>query len=193
LIILNRLRVDRTAPYIFLGIAMWVFVLQSGVHATLAGVAVALTVPLKRRDGSDFIQALEEGLHPYVKFLILPLFAFTNAGIPLAGFSLATLTQSLPLGIMAGLVLGKPIGIMLAIGCCVLLGFAKLPERATWAHMLGVACLAGIGFTMSLFIGTLAFNSSDQIDAVRVGVIAGSILSTLFGLSVLWVGSRSTS
>ncbi len=193
LIVLNRLKVDRTAPYVFFAIAMWVFVLQSGVHATLAGVAVALTIPLKRRDGSDFIHGLEEALHPYVKFLILPLFAFANAGIPLAGFSLATVMQSVPLGITAGLVLGKPIGIVAAVVAGVALGAAKLPEQATWVHVIGVACLAGIGFTMSLFIGTLAFNSPEQIDAVRVGVIAGSVLSSLFGLSVLWLGSRNSS
>ncbi len=190
LIGLNRFRVDRTAPYVFLGVVMWACVLQSGVHATLAGVAVALTIPLKRRDGSDFIHALEEGLHPYVKFLILPLFAFANAGIPLSGFSLATFTESLPLGITAGLVVGKPVGIVLAVACCVLAGFAKLPERATWPDMAGVGCLAGIGFTMSLFIGTLAFSDAGQIDAVRLGVIAGSIVSTLLGLGVLLVGSR---
>ena len=193
LIVLNRLKVDRTAPYVFFGIAMWVFVLQSGVHATLAGVAVALTIPLKRGDGSDFIHGLEEALHPYVKFLILPLFAFANAGIPLAGFSLATVMQSVPLGITAGLVLGKPIGIVAAVVAGVAVGAAKLPEQATWLHVVGVACLAGIGFTMSLFIGTLAFNSPEQIDAVRVGVIAGSVLSSLFGLSVLWLGSRNSS
>ncbi len=167
LVVLNRLRIDRTAPYIFLGFAMWVFVLKSGVHATLAGVALAMTIPLLRRDGSDFIHALEEGLHPYVKFLILPLFAFANAGIPLAGLSLDSLTCSLPLGIAAGLVLGKPLGIVLAVIACVSLGLAKLPERATWTHMVGVGCLAGIGFTMSLFIGTLAFDTPAQIDAVR--------------------------
>jgi Na+:H+ antiporter, NhaA family len=193
LIALNRLKVDKTAPYIFLGIAMWVFVLRSGVHATLAGVAVALTIPLKRNDGSDFIHTLEESLHPYVKFLILPLFAFANAGIPLSGFSLDTLKQSLPLGIAAGLVLGKPVGIMLAVAACVSLGFAKLPDRATWVHMLGVACLAGIGFTMSLFIGTLAFNDPAEIDAVRVGVIAGSLVSTLLGLSVLFLNLNRSS
>ena len=110
LVVLNRLRIDRTAPYIFLGFAMWVFVLKSGVHATLAGVALAMTIPLLRRDGSSFIHALEEGLHPYVKFLILPLFAFANAGIPLAGLSMDALTSPLPLGIAAGLVVGKPIG-----------------------------------------------------------------------------------
>ena len=192
LVVLNCVMVDRTAPYIFFGIAMWVFVLKSGVHATLAGVALAMTIPLLRRDGTSFIHALEEGLHPYVKFLILPLFAFTNAGIPLAGLSIDSLTSPLPLGIAAGLVLGKPIGILLAAIACVVLGLAKLPEQATWAHMIGVGCLAGIGFTMSLFIGTLAFDGPTQIDAVRVGVIAGSIVSTLLGLIILWLGSRKS-
>jgi NhaA family Na+:H+ antiporter len=190
LVVLNRLRIDRTAPYIFLGFAMWVFVLKSGVHATLAGVALAMTIPLLRRDGSNFIHALEEGLHPYVKFLILPLFAFANAGIPLAGLSMDSLAAPLPLGIAMGLVAGKPLGIALAVFACVSLGLAKLPERATWPHMIGVGCLAGIGFTMSLFIGTLAFNTSAQIDAVRLGVIAGSVVSTLLGLTILWLGSR---
>lgn len=190
LVALNRLRIDRTAPYIFLGFAMWVFVLKSGVHATLAGVALAMTIPLLRRDGSNFIHALEEGLHPYVKFLILPLFAFANAGIPLAGLSMDSLTAPLPLGIAAGLVLGKPLGILLAVFACVSLGLAKLPEEATWTHVVGVGCLAGIGFTMSLFIGTLAFDTPAQIDAVRLGVIAGSVLSTILGLAILWLGSR---
>jgi Na+:H+ antiporter, NhaA family len=192
LVILNRLRIDRTAPFIFLGFAMWVFVLKSGVHATLAGVALAMAIPLLRRDGSNFIHALEEGLHPYVKFLILPLFAFANAGIPLAGLSMDSLTSPLPLGIAAGLVLGKPIGILLAVIACVSLGFAKLPERATWTHVAGVGCLAGIGFTMSLFIGTLAFHTPAEIDAVRIGVIAGSIISTMLGLAILWLGSRKS-
>jgi NhaA family Na+:H+ antiporter len=190
LIVLNRLRIDRTAPYIFLGFAMWVLVLKSGVHATLAGVALAMTIPLLRRDGSNFIHALEEGLHPYVKFLILPLFAFANAGIPLAGLSMDSLAAPLPLGIAMGLVAGKPLGIALAVLACVSLGLAKLPERATWTHMIGVGCLAGIGFTMSLFIGTLAFNTPAQIDAVRLGVIAGSVVSTILGLGILWLGSR---
>jgi Na+:H+ antiporter, NhaA family len=192
LIALNRMRIDRTALYVFLGLAMWACVLQSGVHATLAGVAVALTIPLKKNDGSDFIHHIEEGLHPYVKFLILPLFAFANAGIPLSGFSLNTLTQSLPLGITAGLVFGKPFGIMFAVAACIWLGFAKLPDRATWVHVFGVACLAGIGFTMSLFIGTLAFSSVENIDAVRVGVISASIISTLVGLGILFSSSRSS-
>ena len=190
LIILNSLRIDRTAPYLFFGIAMWVCVLESGVHATLSGVALAMAIPLSRSDGSGFIHALEEGLHPYVNFLILPLFAFANAGIPLAGLSMDALTSSLPLGIAAGLLIGKPLGISLAVFACVSLGLAKLPERANWLHMIGVGCLAGIGFTMSLFIGTLAFDAPAQIDAVRLGVIAGSVLSTILGLAILWLGSR---
>ena len=185
LVALNRMGVNRAAPYIFVGFAMWVFVLKSGVHATLAGVALAMTIPLLRGDGSNLIHSLEEALHPYVKFLILPLFAFANAGIPLSGFSLENMTASVPLGIATGLVLGKPLGILLAVGACVALGIATLPERATWPHILGVGCLAGIGFTMSLFIGTLAFTTPEQIGAVRVGVIAGSIVSTLLGLAIL--------
>ena len=192
LVVLNRLRVDRTAPYIFLGFAMWVFVLKSGVHATLAGVALAMTIPLLRRDGSNFIHALEEGLHPYVKFLILPLFAFANAGIPLAGLSMDSLAAPMPLGIAAGLVLGKPLGILLAAIACTSLGLSKLPEQASWTHLIGVGCLAGIGFTMSLFIGTLAFNTPAQIDAVRIGVIAGSIISIGLGLAILRPRSRKT-
>jgi Na+:H+ antiporter, NhaA family len=190
LVTLNRMGVSRIAPYVFLGFAMWVFVLKSGVHATLAGVALAMTIPLLRQDGSNLIHALEEGLHPYVKFLILPMFAFANAGIPLSGFSLENLTSSVPLGIAAGLVLGKPIGILLAVAACVAAGLATLPERATWLHILGVGCLAGIGFTMSLFIGTLAFTTPEQIDAVRVGVIAGSIVSTLLGLAILLLSGQ---
>ena len=189
LLAFNWLKVDRPSLYVLLGLAMWICVLQSGLHATLTGVAVALTIPLRRRDGTPLIHALEEGIHPYVKFLILPLFAFANAGIPLSGFLLASLAQSLPLGITAGLVVGKPLGIMLAITACVSLGFARLPERSTWIQMLGVACLAGIGFTMSLFIGTLAFATHQEIEAVRVGVIAGSVLATLLGLVVLWLSS----
>jgi Na+:H+ antiporter, NhaA family len=192
LIALNRLRIDRTAPYIFFGFAMWVFVLESGVHATLSGVALAMTIPLLRKDGSNFIHALEEGLHPYVKFLILPLFAFANAGIPLSGLSMDSLTSPVPLGIASGLILGKPIGILLAVAACASLGLARLPERATWIQMIGVGCLAGIGFTMSLFIGTLAFHTPTEIDAVRVGVIAGSIISTMLGLAILWLGSRKS-
>jgi NhaA family Na+:H+ antiporter len=189
LLAFNRLHVSRAAPYIFVGFAMWVFVLKSGVHATLAGVALGLLIPLNRKGGSALVHALEEGLHPYVKFIILPLFAFANAGIPLDGLTLANLLQPLPLAIAAGLVIGKPLGIMAAVGAARLTGLARLPDGCTTVHMLGVACLAGIGFTMSLFIGSLAFASVEHADAVRAGVMAGSVLSTVLGLSVLFAAS----
>jgi len=191
LIVLNRLKVSRIAPYIFIGIAMWLFVLKSGIHATLAGVALAMTVPLNRKDGSALIHAVEEGLHPYVKFAILPLFAFANAGVPLDGFSLATLLDPLPLAIGAGLVIGKPIGILLAVMGAVLFGIARLPEEVGWRHIAGVGFLAGIGFTMSLFIGMLAFEDDVHAAGVRFGVIAGSLISILAGSAILAAGRRS--
>ena len=190
LVVLNRFHVSRPAVYVLVGLAMWVFVLKSGVHATLAGVALALTIPLNKRDGSPFVHALEEGLHPYVKFLILPLFAFANAGLPLDGFSAAKLGESLPLGIVAGLVVGKPLGILLAAVVGVKGGFARLPEGCNWLHVAGVGCLAGIGFTMSLFIGGLAFSGPDLMAAVRVGVIAGSVISTALGVAILLAAVR---
>jgi NhaA family Na+:H+ antiporter len=164
---------------------MWVCVLKSGVHATLDGVALAFMIPLRRRDGSDFVHELEQALQPYVKYFILPLFAFANAGIPLDGFNPRRLTESLPLGIAAGLALGKPLGILGAIALAVRQGVARLPEGCTWRHMIGVGCLAGIGFTMSLFIGSLAFESHELATSVRVGVIAGSLVSTAVGVLVL--------
>jgi NhaA family Na+:H+ antiporter len=189
-ILFNRFKVDRTALYMMAGFVMWVLVLKSGVHATLAGVALAFTIPLHRRDGSHFLHALEEGLHPYVKFFILPLFAFANAGIPLDGFSLAALSQPVPLGIAAGLVLGKPIGILGVSAVLILSRIARLPEGANWAQLAGTSCLAGIGFTMSLFIGSLAFDSVDMNNAVRAGVIAGSLISTIIGMAILALASK---
>jgi len=136
--------------------------------------------------------ALEEGLHPYVKFLVLPLFAFANAGIPLDGFSLQNIMQPLPLGIAAGLVIGKPAGVLLAIVAATSLGLAKLPENCRMVHMVGVGCLAGVGFTMSLFIGSLAFESHELANAVRVGVITGSLIATALGLAVLFsIGGKN--
>jgi NhaA family Na+:H+ antiporter len=190
LLLLNRLHVSRTAFYVAIGIAMWTFVLESGVHATLAGVAVAMTVPLNRQSGEPFIHSLEEALHPYVSFLILPLFAFANAGIPLVGIGIGSLTSTLPMGIALGLIIGKPLGILAVCAATVRLGFARLPDDVDWLHMLGVGCLAGIGFTMSLFIGSLAFDGAAQAIAVRIGVICGSLVSTFLGLAILLAASR---
>jgi NhaA family Na+:H+ antiporter len=190
IILLNRMHVSRLAPYIFLGIALWVFVVKSGVHATLAGVALGLLIPLKRKDGSPMIESVEEGLHPYVKFLILPIFAFVNAGVPLAGLNFAYLLTSVPFGIAAGLVIGKPLGVMVACFAVIKSGIGRLPDGVTWRHMLGVSALAGIGFTMSLFIGTLAFKDPALADAVRLGVITGSLISAALGAAILLTSPR---
>ena len=184
----NRMGGGRTGIFILGGILMWLFVLKSGVHATLACVALALLIPLRRGDGTSPLHELEHGLHPYVKFAILPLFAFANAGLPFDGFSLANLAQPLPFGIIAGLTLGKPVGIMLAVLLLVGTKLAKLPEGVNWRYMLGVSCLAGIGFTMSLFIGSLAFADAGLNAEVRVGVVAASLLSMALGLGIMWPG-----
>ncbi len=191
LTICNRAGVEHNGVYVLIGIILWLFVLKSGVHATLAGVALGLYIPLKRSDGSTMALGLETAIHPYVKFLILPLFAFANAGLPLDGFSLTNLSQGIPLGAAAGLLMGKPIGIMLTCALIIALDLAKLPDGASWRHMLGVSFLAGIGFTMSLFIGSLAFGDPVVEAQVRVGVIAGSILSIGAGLAILFSARRS--
>ncbi|WP_282181977.1 Na+/H+ antiporter NhaA [Aliiroseovarius marinus] len=187
---LNRMGVQRVAPYLIIGVFMWVFVLKSGVHATLAGVLIALTIPLKAKDGDKaLLYKLEHELHPWVAFLILPVFAFANAGVSLQGISFSDLMQPLPLGIAAGLFLGKQIGVFGATWIGVKSGLARLPEGVTWHHVYGVACLTGVGFTMSLFIGSLAFGADETMNAVRLGVISGSILSGLVGFAVLRTAS----
>ena len=172
------------------GVFLWVCVLKSGVHATLAGVAIGLAIPLRGPAADDSpLRSLEHALHPWVIYAILPLFAFANAGVPLTGLSLAALLAPLPLGIAAGLFVGKQIGVFAATWVMVRLGFAKLPQGASWLQIYGVALLTGIGFTMSLFIGTLAFDSVAENTAVRIGVLAGSLLSALAGYAVLrWAG-----
>ena len=183
---LNCMGVQRTAPYLLVGIVMWVFVLKSGVHATLAGVLIALTIPLKPKDGDDaLLYKMEHGLHPWVAFLILPVFAFANAGVNFTGIGIDDLLQPLTLGIAVGLFLGKQIGVFLATWIGVKSGIAQLPGNITWRHVYGVACLTGVGFTMSLFIGSLAFGAADEMNAVRLGVVLGSVLSGLFGYVLL--------
>lgn len=188
---INRLGVERIGVYLLIGLLLWLCVLKSGVHATLAGVALGLLIPMKRKNGSSPLLELEHALHPYVKFLILPLFAFANAGLSLNGFSIESLMRDVPFGIIAGLVVGKPVGILLATALLVFTGLAKLPEKASWRHIIGVSCLAGIGFTMSLFIGSLAFADAAMEAQVRVGVIVGSLISIFLGLAVLFSGQTS--
>jgi NhaA family Na+:H+ antiporter len=192
LVALNLCRVSRAAPYVVVGVFLWVCVLKSGVHATLAGVAIGLAIPLRGQAGDDSpLRSLEHALHPWVTYAILPLFAFANAGVPLAGLSLAALLAPLPLGIAAGLFVGKQVGVFAATWLVVRLGFASLPPGAGWLQIYGVALLTGIGFTMSLFIGTLAFDTAAENIAVRIGVLTGSLLSALAGYLVLHVaGAR---
>ncbi|MFM0220465.1 Na+/H+ antiporter NhaA [Paraburkholderia dipogonis] len=183
LIALNLLKITRIAPYVIVGVILWVFVLKSGVHATLAGVAVAFAVPLKTMDaqGHAPLHQLEHNLHPWVAFGVLPIFAFANAGVSFAGVTLTALAEPLPLGIAAGLFVGKLAGVFGASAVLVRLGLARLPEGASWLQLVGVAALCGVGFTMSLFIGSLAFEGPEYFTALRLGVIAGSTLSGVTG------------
>jgi NhaA family Na+:H+ antiporter len=191
LTVLNRRGEERLPVYLALGLLLWVFVLKSGVHATLAGVALALTVPLRSTRGRPDdphspLHVLEHALHPWVAFLIVPIFGFANAGVSLAGISLAALLAPVPLGIAAGLFVGKQIGVFLTTFVAVKLGWADRPEDATWPQVFGVALFCGIGFTMSLFIGLLAFPTSPALqDEVKIGVLMGSLLSALVGTLVL--------
>ncbi|MBV8590877.1 MAG: Na+/H+ antiporter NhaA [Acetobacteraceae bacterium] len=185
LALLNLAGVTRRAPYLLIGTALWVCVLKSGVHATLAGVATGLAIPLRAADGSSPLQDLEHDLHPWVAYGILPVFAFTNAGINLAGVTFATLADPVHLGVELGLLIGKPVGVLAVIWLAMRLGLGRLPEGVTQAHMRGLAVLTGIGFTMSLFIGTLAFPAEGSNIDVRLSVLLGSVLSALGGYLLL--------
>ena len=187
LLAMNRLGVGRTAPYVFVGVILWVCVLKSGVHATLAGVATALLIPMHGKGGNPMVEKIEHDLAPYVGFLVMPLFAFANAGVSLAGLGFDAFLQPLPLGIILGLVIGKQIGVIGGAILAVRALKARLPENVNWAHIYGIACLAGIGFTMSLFIGTLAFEDEAHAVGVRLGVIGGSLISGVLGYFVLLV------
>lgn len=187
LISLNRAGVVRIAPYVLVGAFVWVCVLKSGVHATLAGVVTALAIPL-RGSGADApspLQQTEHKLHPWVAFMVLPVFAFANAGVSFEGITPAGLLEPIPLGIALGLLIGKPLGILALSYLAVRTGLARLPQDVDWLQLAGVGCLAGVGFTMSLFIGGLAFETSEQLNAVRLGVLAGSLLSGTLGFLIL--------
>lgn len=187
LFLLNRFHIRSITPYVLLGIVMWVCVLKSGVHATLAGVITALFIPIKGASEEDHspLLKLEHGLHPWVSFLIVPLFAFANAGVSFEGMSLSALATPLTLGVAAGLFFGKQIGVLLLAFLAVKLRIARLPEGLNWLHIYGLSLITGIGFTMSLFIGTLAFSSLEMMNDVRLGVLVGSTLSALAGVGIL--------
>ena len=184
---MNRLGVTRTSSYILLGVLLWVAVLKSGVHATLAGVLIAFCIPMRGEGGDSPLSELEHNLHGPVAFAILPIFAFANAGLALGGMSLADLAHPVTLGVVLGLFVGKPIGILLFVGIALLLRLVTLPEQVNWGQLLGTAFACGIGFTMSLFIAGLAFQhgSGDYFAGDRLGILLGSVLSALAALAVL--------
>lgn len=181
----GRMRIASAIPYVLLTLVMWVFVLKSGVHATLAGVTAAMMVPMVARDGTQLVEKFEHGLHPWVAFVIIPIFGFANAGVALGGISPADLLAPLPLGIALGLLIGKQIGIVGFAWIAVKTGLAQLPEGVSWAKIYGLSLLAGIGFTMSLFIGNLAFTDPAMIDAVKIGVLSGSLVAAVAGFLIL--------
>ncbi len=187
LFILNRAGVRRADLYIVIGLAIWVCVLKSGIHATLAGVLTALAIPMKNRDGSPLAGALEHALHPWVAFVVLPTFAFVNAGVSLAGVTLGSLLDSVTLGIAAGLVIGKAIGVFGTSWVMIRTGMAAAPAGASLRQLFGVCVLCGIGFTMSLFIGALAFEGlqTDFETQLKIGVLAGSLLAGILGVLIV--------
>ncbi|MDT8343016.1 MAG: Na+/H+ antiporter NhaA [Thermohalobaculum sp.] len=190
---LNLAGFKRKAPFILIGIFLWVCVLKSGVHATLAGVALGFAIPMgKDHEGRSPLKTIEHGLHPYVAYFVMPIFAFANAGVPLGGLTLADLTAPLTLAIALGLFAGKQIGVFGCAWGAIRLGLAEPPRDATLMQLYGVALLAGIGFTMSLFIGTLAFADPAHQNAVRLGVLAGSLMSGIVGSVVLARATAAT-
>jgi NhaA family Na+:H+ antiporter len=197
LVVLNRRGVTTLVPYLLLGVALWAFVLRSGVHATLAGVILALTIPIKTTPGAPEarpeespLHRLEHALEKPVAFLVVPIFGFANAGVSFAGFTLGVLAEPVTLGVGAGLIFGKLIGVFGAVFLLVRTGIVDLPAGASWPQVLGVAFLCGIGFTMSLFIGGLAFEDPEMLGRVKLGILAGSILAGTIGYLLLRFSKR---
>jgi len=192
LLILNKFGVKKFIPYLIIGALMWFFTYKSGIHATIAGVLLASTIPhrVKDKDFSLLIK-IEHAISPYVAFLIMPIFAFANAGVSLAGLSFSSLLEPVPLGILLGLFVGKQVGVMVLSYLAVKLGAAQMPDNSSWLSLYGVSILTGVGFTMSLFVGNLAFAGSiHYMDGVKIGVLSGSLLSTIFGYFLLLYASK---
>jgi len=183
LLILNKFNIKKFLPYLIVGIVLWDFTHNSGIHATIAGVLLAMTIPhrKKEKDFSLLIQ-IEHSISPYVAFGIMPLFAFANAGVSLEGLSISSLMDKVPLGIVLGLFVGKQLGVFIFSFISIKLKIAQMPNNTSWYNFYGVGVLTGIGFTMSLFVGNLAFvENVEYMDGVKIGVLTGSLLSTLFG------------
>jgi len=188
LVAMNLLGVRRIAAYVIVGVILWICVLKSGVHATLAGVALAFAIPLRTKEGEPCpLRDLEHTLHPWVAFGIMPVFAFANAGVSLEGMSLFTLFEPIPVGVALGLFLGKQLGVFGFSKLCIKLGLARMPDGASWLSLYGTSVLCGIGFTMSLFISTLAFDPSATEEGIsaRLGILAGSFVSAVVGYFIL--------
>lgn len=191
---LNKRNVFRLTPYLILGFLLWISVLKSGVHATVAGVILGFVIPIGKKTHSSPLYYLERYLHPWVAYFVLPLFAFANAGVSLQGLSLSVLADTMVIGIVLGLFLGKQCGVLGFTWCMVRWGGAPLPVATSWLQLYGVAVLCGIGFTMSLFLGGLAFEqeSLSFLMKVKIGVLLGSVLSGIWGVVVLhWVSKKS--
>ncbi|MBC3348185.1 MULTISPECIES: Na+/H+ antiporter NhaA [Pseudomonas] len=193
LVAMNRMGAVKLGPYMIVGLILWVCVLKSGVHATLAGVTLAFCIPLRTKNAETSpLLTLEHALHPWVAYGILPLFAFANAGLSLSGVTLESFTHHVPMGIAVGLLLGKTVGVFGLTWLAVKIGIASLPANANWGQILGVAILCGIGFTMSLFVGSLAFvpGASEYAGMDRMGILTGSLLAALLGYAVTAAASR---
>ena len=196
--VLNRLGVVALRIYLALSVVLWIAVWMSGVHATVAGVLAAMLIPIRRSPGAPDDTGsprhrLEHGLQPWVAFIVVPVFGFANAGVSLAGFGWGTLLAPVPLGIAAGLFVGKQVGVLGAVWGAARLGWARRPAGASWAQVYGTTLLCGIGFTMSLFIAGLAFADEALVDQVKIGVLAGSVLSAIAGAAVLSIAATSRS
>ena len=193
LIILNKIGVKKLSPYIIIGLFLWFFTHESGVHATISGVLLACSIPHRKKE-HDFslLVKIEHSISPYVAYGIMPLFAFANAGVSLEGLNFSSLLAPVPLGILLGLFIGKQLGVFIFSFISIKAGFAQMPSNSNWINLYGVGVLTGIGFTMSLFIGNLAFVDNTQyIDGVKIGVLSGSLLSTLFGYFLLLLSKNS--
>ncbi len=192
LLVLNKFSIKKFTPYLILGLFLWFFTHESGIHATIAGVLLASVIPHRKKD-HDFslLVKIEHAISPYVAYMIMPLFAFANAGVSLEGLSLSSLLLPVPLGILLGLFVGKQLGVFVFSYASIKFGLATLPTNSNWVSFYAVGVLTGIGFTMSLFVGNLAFvNNMEYMDGVKIGVLSGSLLSTVVGFVLLYLSSK---
>ena len=193
---MNRFNVRNFIPYLIVGVFLWDFTHASGIHATIAGVLLALTIPHKDKINKNahkdsMLIKLEHAISPYVAFGIMPIFAFANAGVSLEGLSLVTLLNPVPLGILCGLFFGKQFGVFLFSYASIKLKLAEMPNNSDWLKLYGVGVLTGIGFTMSLFVGNLAFaETTEYLSGVKIGVLLGSLASTLFGYMLILLSKK---